>query len=622
MITSYYVDERAPPRQPVQRRDESTVRERAKTGRGLSYALSRRSAVRAGLLGGAGLAAAALIGCQSATPAPPPAAPAASSGGAAKPKLLNEDILAINDPNSKYPFVDPQYDLPPKRGGILKGAWNYDLAAMDPTVSTSNTTLAVVNTVGDRLLDRAHGARINPLKTDVIPGLATSWELSPDGMTYTFKLTDKAKFHNKPPANGRAFTAEDVQKVYERYRTTGVSRSYFTTVDSMKVVNPTTFQIKLKKPHPDFLIPLASRELVTYAIEMVDSGQLAKNQDVIGTNGYILVSAERGGLQKFTKNKDYWRGDPYIEGIEWRAFPDQGGKDARLALYRTGQVDIGESIVATQREADAVKATNPDSIILSLPVVRGAHILGYQMKNPKWQDDRLRQALSLAYDRLAYNQIINDGVGVPFINFLPWTYVFDKIPTADVMGPWFRYDIAEAKKLLAAAGFENGFSFEFLRSPAYTIDASLSFTLDTLKKAGITVNAKTLDVTSFNTQWQSQSYPDTANGPGVGYVADTFYKEQVHTGASLNRWNISDSQLDEWSDQQSAELDPKKRKDLLRKIWDRMGQKMYHLDGPGSGGGGTVYPPYLHNYRINAVISWLSPGGDWGTYTYEAWMDK
>ncbi len=493
---------------------------------------------------------------------------------------------------------------------------------MDPTVSTSNSTLAIVNTVGDRLLDRAHGARLNPLKTDVIPGLATSWELSPDGMTYTFKLTDKAKFHNKPPVNGRLLTAEDVLKVYERYRTTGVSRSYFTTVDTMRAVNATTLQIKLKKPQPDFIIPLAARELVTYAPEMLDTGQLTKNQDVIGTNGYILVSAERGGLQKFTKNKDYWRGDPYMDGIEWRAYPDQGGKDTRLALYRTGQVDIGESIVATQREADAVKATNPDSIILSLPVVRGAQILGYQMKNPKWQDDRLRQALSLAYDREGFNQIINEGAGVAFINFLPWTYLFDRLPAPNVMGPWFRYDIAEAKKLLAAAGFADGFSFEFLRSTSYTTDASLSFTLDTLKKAGITVNAKTLDVTSFNSQWQSQAYPDTANGPGVGYVADTFYKEQVRTGASLNRWNISDPQLDEWADQQSAELDPKKRKDILRKIWDRKGEKMYQLDGPGAGGGGTVYPAYLRNYRINAVISWLSPGGDWGTYAYEAWMNK
>ena len=584
---------------------------------------NRRSLVRGGLLGGAGLAAAALIGCKSATPAPAPAAPAQGSGGAAKPKLLNEDILAINDPNSKYPYVDPQSEATPKRGGILKGAWAYDLASMDPTVSTSNTTLGVVNTVGEALLNRAHGARLNPLKTDIVPGLATSWELSPDGMTYTFKLTDKAKFHNKPPVNGRAFTADDVRKVYERYRTTGVSRSYFSTVDTMTVVNPTTLTIKLKKPQPDFLIPLASRELVTYAIEMVDSAQLAKTQDVIGTNGFILVSAERGGLQKFTKNKEYWRGDPYLDGIEWRAYPDQAGKDTRLALFRTGQVDFADLIIQSQPEADALKKSNPDAIIVSLPIVRGTQIVGFQMKNPKWQDDRLRHALNLAFDRQSFLDTVNTGVGVAALSSFPWPYVFDRIQDAQAAsGPWLRFDVAEAKKLLAAAGFENGFSFEFLRSTSYTTDSVLSVLIDTYRKTGITVNAKTLDVTSFNSQWQSQAYPDTAQGPGVGYVADTFYKEQIHSGASLNRWNISDPQLDVWSDQQSAELDPKKRRELLRKIWDYANDKMYHVDAGAAGGNGTAYPPYLRNYRTVAVNSWFSSGGDFGTYTYDAWMDK
>ena len=586
-----------------------------------SSATGRRAVLRGGLTGAAGLAAAALIGCGTTKQDSAPAASAPAAAGAAKPKILNEALLALNDPNSKYPFVVPEPDLPPKKGGILKIAWLYDIASMDPTASTSNSTLGIANAVGDRLIDRAHGAQFNPLRTDLVPGLALSWELSPDGLTYTFKMTDKAKFHNKPPVNGRTMTAEDVKFVYERYRTTGVSRAYFSNVDTITVANPTTLTIKLKKPQPDFLIPLASRELVTYAPEMVDAGLLKSNQDSIGTNGMILDVAKAGERISFVANKEYWRGAPHLDGIDLKPLPGEAALETRRAMFRTGQVDFTEGISPTTRDTELILQSNPDTIALTLPLVRGTDLIGFNMKNPKWQDDRIRQALNLGLDREGFKATVGGGEGVAVLNTLPWPYVFDKMPTAAEHSKWFRFDPAEAKKMLEAAGAGN-LQFEFLRTTNYTTDASLSFMIENYKKLGVTITPKTQDVTTFNVSWSAQSYPDTAKGPSVGYVADTFYKNHITSGSTLNRWNISDPVIDDLAAQQSAELNPQKRRELLRKVWDRMSEKMYRIEGPGTGASTTLYRPYQRMYRTNAVISWFSPGGDFGSYAYKAWMDK
>ena len=582
---------------------------------------TRRSVIRGGLLGSAGLAAAALFGCKTAAPTKAPGVSVPAAGGTAKPKILNEALLALNDTGSKYPFVVPEPDLAPKKGGILKHAWLYDIASMDPTASTSNSTLGIANAVGDRLIDRAHGAQFNPLRTDLVPGLALSWELAPDGLTYTFKMTDKAKFHNKPPVNGRTMTAQDVKTVYERYRSTGVSRAYFSNADTITVVNPTTITIKLKKPQPDFLVPLAARELVTYAPEMVDAGLLKNNIDSIGTNGMILTVAKAGDRISFVANKEYWRGEPYLEGIDMKPLPGEGALETRRAMFRTGQVDFAEGISPTTRDTELVLQSNPGTVALTLPLVRGTDLIGFNMKNPKWHDDRIRQALNLGLDREGFKATVGGGDGVAVLNTLPWPYAFDKLPGAAEHGKWFRFDPAEARKMLEAAG-AGTLQFEFLRTTNYTTDAALSFMIENYKKLGVTITPKTQDVTTFNVSWSAQNYPDTAKGPSVGYVADTFYKDHITSGSTLNRWNISDPVVDDLAAQQSAELNPQKRRELLRKVWDRMSEKMYRIEGPGTSGSTTLYPSYLRMYRISAVGSWFSPGGDFASYAYKAWMDK
>ena len=551
-----------------------------------SQAINRRNVLRAGTLGAGGLAAAALFGCKGRSGAPASGSAGGSgapAAGSTKQKFLNEDLLVFNDPKMPFPYIAPEPDRPVKKGGTYTYGWSFDIAAMDPGNSSSVSSGAIPSAVSDYLVEFVHGPRQNPLKTELQPGLARTWEVSPDGLTYTFKLTDKAKFHNKAPVNGRQFTAEDVRLVFERYANTGIARGNFNGVEKMTTVDPRTFQVKMSVPKPDFIWPLGTRQSALYAIEMAtaDNGKFS-GTDQIGTGAFILTEAVRGQHARMTANKDYWQGAPHLDGQEWRIMPDES---ARLAAFRAGRLDASDSIVRDVKSAEALIASNPGTVITLTPALRGGSVIDINMKSSKFKDERIRQALSLSYNRERHVQVLSDGLGVPYVQVIPWIFTFDKPPTQQEVGPWVRYDVAEAKKLMAAAGAEN-FTFEVLRSATYTSDSELAFQLEAFKGIGVNVQAKSVDVTAWNSQWQTSTFPDTVSkGINTGsVVADGFFRDQLETGGGQNRINLSDPQIDDWAKLQSQEMDPKKRRDIQRKIWDRMGQMVPRVDAPGSVG--------------------------------------
>ena len=580
--------------------------------------VARRTVLRGGLLGSAGLAAAALFGCKSSSkPADTATSVAPAASAAPKQKLLNEDLLVFNDPKLPFPHIAPAPDLPVKKGGTYVFGWLYDIASMDPSTASSVSSGGIPSAVGEHLVEYVHGARQNPLKVEIEPGLARSWEVSPDGMTYTFKLTDKAKYHNKPPVNGRAFTAEDARLVYERYAATGVARGNYTSVEKMTTVNPTTFQVKMKMPKPDFLPPLASREAVIYAIELAAGGTFSKT-DQIGTGAFILSEATPGQRVKLTGNKEYWQGAPHLDGQEWRMMPDES---ARLAAFRAGQIDTSDTIIRDVKSAEALRASNPDAVITLSPVVAGSTAICYNMKNPKFKDERVRQALMLGYDRERHIQLFNNGLGSPYLQVLPWIFLFDRLPSQTEVSKWARYDVAEAKKLLAAAGAQD-LTFELLRSASYTTDSEFAFQLESMKTIGVNAVGKTVDNTSWNSQWQTGTYTDSVSR-GINtaaYTADGFFRDQLETGAGLNRINLSDSQIDDWAKQQSSELNPQKRRDLQRKIWDRMGDQAFRLEGPGSNSF-FVRQGWLRNASVGGPFASICTCAA-GQYMHQVWLNK
>ena len=590
--------------------------EELETTRLLSGRFGRRAVLRGAAVAGGGIAAAALIGCGG-DDEEAPAASQSSGGGGAATQVASNDPRFPKDPNLPYAFNYPEpAGKTPKPGGTLRVSATWDVSTMDPTKSAAGGTITVPNLIYNRLIRIKGGPDANPFKIETGPELARSWERTPDGLAFTFKLDPAAKWQNVSPLNGRAFVADDVVYAFKRYSTEGVHQSYYQTVDKMEAVDPATVRITLKKPTPEFEIPLGSRYQTIFPKELVESGEI--NQKVIGTGPMILQEAKAAERVTAVKNPDYFKAKVLLDGVEFRIMPDAS---ARLAGFRAKQFEYAYSVAATKRDVDELVKSLPDLQINHAALVNSTLPFGMNLSNPKFTDVRIRRALSLAIDRKSLNSLLFEGVGEELMNVFPWTYVFDKKPES--LGPWNRYDVAESKKLLTAAGAE-GFTFNYIYYPyATTYDRISEILVDQMRTAGITMRGGKVDYTEFNSQWVGAKLPEatTSGWIALGFDANTFFYNQIHSKSPGNRWQLKDPQIDTWAEQQAVELDPAKRREIHRKMWDYDLDMAYRPALP-VGYAYEILQSSLRGVRFGQILGSNSSYYDWGPQMETAWLDK
>jgi len=250
--------------------------------------------------------------------------------------------------------------------------------------------------------------------------------------------------------------------------------------------------------------------------------------------------------------------------------------------------------------------------------------LQFNLSNPRYQDERIRRAVSLAMDRQEITNVVHGGLGFA-LPVMPWVFVFDQPPTPEsgLMGKWFRTNIAEAKRLLQAAGAEN------LEVPMISYnygDASNrkpnEVLVDQMRRAGIKLDVRNIDYTEFNSQWVGAKFTEVADGWATqGHDADNFFYAQVHSTSAGNRGRINDAQLDQWSDAERSEINPQARRELLRKIWDRYLDQAYRVDKPVQQSFST-YQPWLRGLRWVGSLGVNSSFYDWGPQIKDVWLDK
>ena len=615
-------------------------------------AVSRRTVLRGSLLGGVGLAAAALIGCggdddddddggTTATTSGSGTTTASSTSsdssddssddsasddsgsddgddGAAEP--VGEGML-VRDPDLPYPYQFPEPSgLTPKAGGILRVAATWDVGSMDPTVSAAGGTITVPNMVYNKLLGMVGGPAKDPFSIEIKPEIASAWERTPDGTTFAFQLRDDVKWQNVAPLNGRPLVAEDVKFAFDLYSQEGVHQSYWTNIGSIDAVDDTNLTITMSKVTADFILPLASRYQLIFPKELVDEGTI--DQKVIGTGAMILDEAAQGSHATFNKNPDYWEGEVFLDGVEFRLRQDYA---ARLAGFRVGQFDYCYGLVPDIRAMEALIGTNPDVQVNFNTNVRG-NPFGLNLSNPKFLDDRVRQAITLAMDTEFMEDVQYDGLAKS--NALQvWTFVFDEEPTVanGDFGPWIgRHDVAEAKKLIAAAGAE-GLEFDnfYHNYGSPTGDQRSDIVKEQLAAVGINMIPRHVDYTEFNSTWVPGKLEEasTSAWATVGFDADNYFYSVLHSQSSGNRWQLNDPQVDALAEAQQVELDPDARRDILRDIWDFNMDKAYHPPLP-TQFSFEVYQPWVRGLRFGGVMYSNGSYYDWGHQMGTAWLDK
>lgn len=298
-------------------------------------------------------------------------------------------------------------------------------------------------------------------KSRPIPGLAESWKMLDDN-TWEFKLRHGVKFHN-----GEDFTAADVVYTIDRVPTVpnspGSFKIYTKAVAGMEVVDPYTIRFKTKGIYPLLPIDLSQIYIIPHSL---GANPLTEDfnslKDAIGTGPYKIVGYQNGNKAELERFDGYFGKKPYWQHVTYRMIPNNG---ARTSALLAGDVDFIESVpttdVATLKKNPKISLAETTSLRFvylwlnrshqdAPPGVSGPN--GEALTKNPYNDIRVRRALSMAINRNAIVSRVMENLALPTGQFLaPGSYSY--VPDLKPM----KYDPAEAKKLLAEAGYPHGF---------------------------------------------------------------------------------------------------------------------------------------------------------------------
>lgn len=290
--------------------------------------------------------------------------------------------------------------------------------------------------------------------TEIEPALAESWEVSDDGLTYTFTMREGVTFHDGTPVDAEAakFAFERQIDPDHPFHDTGeFAYADFTLgmIASVEAPDARTLRVTLEYPFAPFLANMAMHAASLVSPAAVEQYGRDFAQNPVGTGPYRFVSWQRGTELVLERNPDYWRGAPEIGRLVYRPIAED---QARLAALETGEIDFTVNL-----PVDDLPRLREDPRF-RFEEQAGMHTwyLVFNVTKEPFDNPLVRQAVAHAIDRQAIVEVLLGGTGELAQNFLPpvvWGY------TEDV--PTYPYDPERAQELLAEAGYENGFEVEF-----------------------------------------------------------------------------------------------------------------------------------------------------------------
>jgi peptide/nickel transport system substrate-binding protein len=277
-----------------------------------------------------------------------------------------------------------------REGGTLRLAYLADMAQADPDVFYDIEGNTVILSVYEGLL------KYKPDSTEIIPSLAEKWEVSPDGLTYTFHLRSGVKFHDGTP-----FDAQAVKTAFQRRLDVGAAPAYMVQpITSMQTPDATTFVVRLKHPVAPFLHYLASswgpkmispKALTDHAGK--DHAQTWLNEHAVGTGPFQLTTFKRGERYELTRFDGYWGQKAHVDKVEIRIIPDIGTQ--RLQL-QSGDLD---AILHSFPQAELASAkSSPDLQVRDFSSFLN-NILYLNTNKKPLSDPALRKTLAGALNR-------------------------------------------------------------------------------------------------------------------------------------------------------------------------------------------------------------------------------
>lgn len=448
--------------------------------------------------------------------------------------------------------------------------FNPQMATDGPTFSASSAVIY------NQLVEFKNGS------TEIEPSLAESWKVSADGKTFTFKLHKDVQFHsNKYFTPTRNFNADDVIFSFERMldpkhpysKVSGGVYEYFQSMDMQKIikeikkVDDYTVQIILSQVEAPFLADIAMDFASIFSSEYADKMLKAKtpervDTDPIGTGSFQFKSYQKDTAIKYTAFEKHFRGKPQIEQLIYSITPDAGVRFQKLKVKEC-------QLMAEPAPQDLhlIKA-NPD---LKLIEREGLNIgyLAFNVEKKPFDNVKVREAIGYALNRKSYIDAIYIGRGVVAKNPIPptmWSY------NNDIQD--YEYNPEKAKKLLAEAGFKDGFKTEL-----WTLPVSRPYNPGgkkmgemmqaDLAKVGITVTLKTYDWPTYLEKSRKGEHQmmqfgwSGDNGDPDNFLNVLLGCASVQSGGNVSRW--CDKEFDSLVQKARQTIDIKKRTELYKK---------------------------------------------------------
>ena len=405
-----------------------------------------------------------------------------------------------------------------------------------------------------------HDAMVKPMPGNPLaPGLAESWSVSPDGLTYEFVLRRGVTFHNGEPV-----TADDVKFSFERYRGAAAT-SLKQRVAGVDVIDARHVRFRLKEPWPDFMTfygtPATGAGWIVPKKYVQTVGDDGFKRAPIGAGPYRFVSFTPGVELVLEAYEHYWRKVPAVKRLVFKVIPDEA---TRLAALKRGEVDIVYSI----RGELAKELQRTPGLTLKPTVIPAPFWLVFlDQWDPKspWHDTRVRLAANVAIDRDTINRAETLGFSKIAASIIPSSFEFFWQP------PLYRFDPTKARELLAAAGYPNGFD-----AGHYYCDASYSNlaegVVNYLAAVGIRMDIVPLERAAFFAQFREKKLKNVVQaGSGAFGNAATRMEAFVAAGGSYVYASYPD--IDGLFREQAADTDRHRREGTLQKAQQLMYEK-------------------------------------------------
>jgi peptide/nickel transport system substrate-binding protein len=413
-------------------------------------------------------------------------------------------------------------------------------------------------------------------KSQLEPGLATEWKTI-DPLTWEFKLRKGVKFHD-----GSDFTATDVVASIERVPTVPNSPSAFTAftkqIKEMIVVDPLTIRFKTATPYPLMPSDMTQVTIISKAAAKATTEEFNSGKAAIGTGPYKFVRYSKGDRIELVRNDDYWGGKTPWTKVTLRLLPQDA---SRVAALLSGDVQVIENVpttdaaqlkrdkrLATYRTvADRLIYLHMDSDRDVSPFVTDK--AGKPLAKNPLKDPRVRKAMSKAINRPAIVEKVMEGEAVPSGQLVA-DFLFGATKNLKVEP----YDPEGAKKLLAEAGYPDGFGLT-IHAPnnRYVNDAKIAQTVaQMLSRVGIDTKVVAMPSSTFFTQATDLKFSFMLLGwsTGTGEASSSLkallmtYNRDKGFGTA-NRGRYSNGKVDALTEDALATVDDPRREALLQR---------------------------------------------------------